>query len=191
MNKDTSSQLLDTSPLPFRRSYWVEPGVLVGGCYPGDLDAGVAREKLAGLVAVGVTRVGSLMQAEEVDAFGEPFVDYVPVLRALTLAAARNVAWERIPIRDMGVPSVATMTAILDAIDAEAARGGCTFVHCWGGKGRTGTVTGCWLMRHRCDTWATVLGHLERLTAHNRRAFPRIPQTEEQVRFVRSWPAGQ
>ena len=31
------------------------------------------------------------------------------------------------------------------------AEGGTVYVHCWGGIGRTGTVVGCWLVRHGLD----------------------------------------
>ncbi len=29
-----------------------------------------------------------------------------------------------------------------------AVANGAVYVHCWGGVGRTGTVVGCWLLRH-------------------------------------------
>ena len=40
------------------------------------------------------------------------------------------------------------MASILDAIDAALDGGKTVYVHCWGGVGRTGTVVGCWLVRH-------------------------------------------
>ena len=43
------------------------------------------------------------------------------------------------------------MTRILDDVDAALADGGAVYVHCWGGIGRTGTVVGCWLVRHGLD----------------------------------------
>jgi protein-tyrosine phosphatase len=54
----------------------------------------------------------------------------------------------RIPVRDFTVPSRDQIVSALDAIDAELARGGVVFVHCWAGCGRTGVVAGCWLVRH-------------------------------------------
>ena len=43
------------------------------------------------------------------------------------------------------------MTRILDEVDDGAREGGAVYVHCWGGIGRTGTVVGCWLLRHGLD----------------------------------------
>jgi hypothetical protein len=51
----------------------------------------------------------------------------------------------------MGTPTVGYVMRILDDIDEARARGGTAYVHCWGGVGRTGTVIGCWLMRHALD----------------------------------------
>jgi protein-tyrosine phosphatase len=46
----------------------------------------------------------------------------------------------RIPVRDVDIPSPDTMRSILDAIDSAIDRCQPVYVHCWGGRGRTGTV---------------------------------------------------
>ena len=51
-------------------------------------------------------------------------------------------------IRDLFVPTAATMTAIPDALDASLAKNEATYAHCWGGASRTGMVIGCCLLRH-------------------------------------------
>jgi len=55
------------------------------------------------------------------------------------------------PIVDMGTTTVPHMARILDDVDEARAAGLMVYVHCWGGIGRTGTVVGCWLMRHGLD----------------------------------------
>ena len=40
------------------------------------------------------------------------------------------------------------MVVILDAIDDIFLKVKFPYIHCWGGIGRTGTVVGCWLIRH-------------------------------------------
>lgn len=149
--------------LPFARSYWVLPRQLLGGLYPGDRDDAVTAGKLNALLDCGVTHIINLMQAAEGDHAGRPFISYVqPFLR---LAAQRGICagWTRHPIRDLGIPSSAQMTGILDQIDTVMAQGGCVYAHCWGGRGRTGTVMGCWLARHG---EADPLSRLRHLTAH-------------------------
>ncbi len=171
-------------PLPFARSYWVHPGQLLGGFYPGDRDDAVTAGKLNALLDCGVTHIINLMQATEGDHAGRAFIAYeAPFLR---LAAQRGIhaGWSRHPVQDLGVPSLAQMTAILDKMDTVTAQGGCVYVHCWGGRGRTGTVMGCWLARHGK---ADPLSHLRQLTAHARNHFPQVPETAQQQLFVNQW----
>src|SRR6476661_8703202 len=59
-----------------------------------------------------------------------------------------NGSCQRFAIPDVSVPSEPLMRATLDHIDAELAANRGVYVHCFGGIGRTGTVIGCWLLRH-------------------------------------------
>ena len=82
------------------------------------------------------------------------------------------------------------MIRILDDIDeARGTGGGTAYVHCWGGVGRTGTVVGCWLVRHgldRGDAVATIAA----LRAGLPGARP-SPETAAQVALIRSWRPGR
>ena len=101
----------------------------------------------------------------------------------------RSVRRESHPIMDMGVPRrAAEMAAILDAIDDALGEGRTVYVHCWGGIGRTGTVVGCWLVRHgltgqgALDQIAEWWQHVEKSWLHTE-----SPQTRHQRAFVRRW----
>ena len=62
------------------------------------------------------------------------------------------------------------------------------YVHCFGGIGRTGTVVGCWILRHGLATQENVIEVIARLRrADVERARWASPQTGEQVRFVKGW----
>ena len=76
-------------------------------------------------------------------------VPYRSVAEEEARRLGRDIEWVRHPIVDAGVPrSPGEMAGILDATDSALARRRNVYVHCWGGVGRTGTVVGCWLVRH-------------------------------------------
>ena len=100
-----------------------------------------------------------------------------------------TAAYERHPIIDLSVPSCPQeMSRILDAIDAAMRDGKTVYVHCWGGVGRTGTVIGCWLVRHgrtgnealcQIAEWWQGVDKVHRQ--------PISPETSEQREYVRDW----
>src|SRR5262249_50284530 len=134
--------------IPFDRSYWVVPGRLLAGLYPSsdDRDQAIARQRL--LLAVGVRHVINLTEPIETNRQGVALVDYAPGLTALADGLGLKVVCRRYSIRDLDVPTVATMQTILDDIDEAIDAGHIVYTHCWGGRGRTGTVIGCFLARH-------------------------------------------
>ncbi len=174
---------------PFAKSWWVDAPRLLAGCYPGALDAAEHRRKLVALLDAGVRSVICLQPPDERGRDDRAFVPYEPLLKELAIARGTDVRCLRMPIRDMDVPTVPAMNAILDAIDGEIADGRPVYVHCWGGHGRTGTVIGCWLVRHGACGEAA-LQQITKLRMHDPflRSQP-APQTGEQCAFVRKWAA--
>ena len=183
---------LDTMHLPASphpRSYWVADRFLAG-CYPGDRHPEQAREKIAAIVGAGVTHFVSLMEADEVGHAGESFAPYDALAREAA-ATGQMPEFVRHPIVDQSIPTAAEMRAILDRIDAIRAAGGTAYVHCWGGKGRTGTVVACWLIRHGHVLPANAVGHLQTLLGPNAHLFGETPETGRQRAFVAAWKEGQ
>ena len=175
--------------LPFSRSYWVEPGRVLAGCYPGDKNQGTADAKLSGLLEVGVSRVINLMEVNEVGHGGESFVHYEPRLDQLAHERSQHVEFRRFPIVDLSVPTVSGMIEILDFLDEALNRGEITYVHCWGGRGRTGTVVACHLRRRHGLSGAAALSLLQDLTKHNQQFAP-TPEMPCQRNFVMDWKEG-
>ena len=62
--------------VPFPRSYWVIPGKLLAGCYPGSKDPWEATDKLTALINSGIRHVINLMEPDERDVTGLRFVPY-------------------------------------------------------------------------------------------------------------------
>lgn len=139
--------------------YWVNPGHLLAGPYP--------MRALDRLLDTGITHFVNLTEPGELPPYG----DTLPP----------GVTHQRCSIRDFNIPTVPQMRAILDALDTALDEGKTVYVHCWGGIGRTGTVIGCWLVRHGLSG-ATALDEITRL-----RGYAGSPETDEQRAFVRGW----
>jgi len=173
----------DATP-PTSSSYWVVPGLLLAGAYPGDPDPDEHQAKVQALLDAGIRTFINLMQEDETNYAGEPFVPYQDLAKQL----CPDVCCYRHAIRDLSAPTPALMTAILDAIDASLAAGSPCYAHCWGGVGRTGTVIGCWLLRHGHATPGNVLDVLMGLRKQDReRRYRMSPESAEQQRFVKRW----
>lgn len=166
--------------VPFPRSYWVQEGQLLAGCYPGDNDPAIARKKIIGLSKVGVNLIINLMQADET-CRGVPFVPYQEFARKCGMICRRY------PIRDNDIPTKGEMIAILCEIRLWVASGRVVYVHCWGGHGRTGTVVGCWLAEngHRGQS---ALDRIECLRRNEPTRLSESPSTIQQRQFVVAWP---
>ena len=172
---------------PFFNAYWVVPGKLLAGPFPGSLDDAESEKRLRALADCGVRAVANLMKADEVNFMGEPFKPYHDDLQRF---AGEKVECASFPVIDMETPSGEGMTTTLNSIDDWMERGLTVYVHCWGGLGRTGTVVGCWLARHDIAVGKAALQKIRilRSTAETRDF---SPQTPDQIEMVRSWEIGR
>lgn len=175
-------------PTPFPRSYWVIPGNLLAGFYPGSQDSIEAGAKLQALFDIGIRCIVNLMEPHERDHNGLLFADYSAVFSEIAAEQEETVSCLRFPVRDLDVPEVGVMHQILDAIDEaiEAVRP--VYVHCWGGIGRTGTTVGCYLIRRGLADVETAIERIQQLREGVDAQWHRpSPETRTQIEFVRSW----
>lgn len=175
---------------PFERSYWVVPGKFLAGYYPGDRQMSVIKQKMSDLLACGIRCVINLMEPDERDHEGLPFVDYAPVLK--TLANGRAIVdCQRMPIPNLWIPSRDFMVQVLDWIDNTLGENRPVYIHCWGGQGRTGTVIGCWLIRHGIAKSENVLEKISELRRFETKAQNPSPITPDQIQMVLQWNKGE
>lgn len=168
---------------PLSESYWVEPGRLLAGEYPGQYDEELSRTRLDGLLEAGFDTFIDLTRPHET-------VPYTGILREEARVYEANATYRRFPIGDFGLPTPELMNTLLAAIEESLKTGRKIYLHCWGGIGRTGTTVGCYLVRQG----KTGDEALDQLSAWWRGVpkssyHPRSPETEAQADFVRSWAA--
>ena len=161
---------------PIPDSYWVVDGLLLAGEYAGANSALRARRKLEALLDAGIRSFFDLTEEGEL-------LPYEDMLRELANDRGIAVTYDRVPIPDMGVPQAADLQSLLSKLKANVSAGTPSYVHCWGGIGRTGTVIGCWLVEHGNEA-LTRIADLRRVTPDGRR---RSPETDEQCALVLGW----
>jgi protein-tyrosine phosphatase len=170
--------------LPIQRSYWVIPNRFRAGEHPtiGSVDA--TKLKLRWLMELGINTLLDLTEIGEAD------IDYETLILNEASFLNSQVFYKRFAIPDWHTPSQQTMIEILDEIDQNLSEGKNIYLHCYGGKGRTGTVVGCYLVRHGTPVFG-VLSKIQEL----RKEFPEndqiSPETDQQRKMVLMWNKGQ
>ena len=179
-----------STPGPTHRSYWVVEGRFAAGAYPSKPqppEPGQIPDVTAALLDAGITCFVNLTEDHPGggDSHLTHYQDHVTD-SAVVLAH---------PIVDVDIPTVDEMIATLDAIDDHLRGGGNVYAHCWGGKGRTGTVVGCWLIRHGYvppDDPDGVLSVLDGLRGGDSGAGHQpSPDTPDQEGFIGDWEPGK
>lgn len=173
---------------PYPKSWWVKPGQLLAGCFPGDLDPQKAETKLKALLDAGMRTFICLQEEHETNGAGMGFDPYLPRLQELAKQKGVTVEWHRFPIQDDHIPTPDLMKSILKTISQSLAKNNPVYVHCWGGHGRTGTVIGCWLVEQGLKP-EEALAEIIQLRFHDPhlQAFS-SPQNAMQENFVKNWP---
>jgi protein-tyrosine phosphatase len=89
------------------------------------------------------------------------------------------------PIPDFGVTNHAGYDAIMYRIRAEIDAGRIVYVHCWGGRGRTSTVIGCWLADAGLS-YADTIARIAELRSGTRKSHGPCPESTVQHELLKS-----
>ena len=104
---------------------------------------------------------------------GEGWIDY--------WSAQPELEHHRIGLQDFAPPSEVDMRRVLATIDELLERGAPVYVHCRGGRGRTGCVVACYLIE-RGAAPSDALEAVRQWCGHDH-----SPETDEQRALVRGW----
>ena len=176
--------------LPFYPAYWVIPGKLMAGCYPAVADENRSRLRLEGLIEHGIDHIVDLMEAREMEWRGKAQWAYADRFISLGKILDKDVHVEQVETQDGWIPSKNRMKKTLDYIDRAILEGGAVYVHCWAGRGRTGTVVGCYLARHGYARDRDILTMIHQLRKHAKDSWP-SPENPQQCDFVLAWGHGE
>ncbi len=171
---------------PFANSYWLEPGRVLCGEYPRNRSDDDENVGMSALLSAGVRCFVDLTEEGELKPYHHIATD---TAKQMGIDPA-TLEFHRHPIGDVSVPRrPEDMRAALRTLRSARHRRVIAYLHCWGGKGRTGTVAGCLLREIFSLSGKQGLEALSaRWQSCAKSAHSESPETDEQCRYVRDWP---
>ncbi|MFM7107502.1 MAG: ADP-ribosylglycohydrolase family protein [Planctomycetaceae bacterium] len=159
-------------------AWWVEPGRILAGEYPGSPDGRHMDFKLASLADAGIDTIIDLTHGDDA------LAPYAEQWAQLGSARGRNLDRIHHPIQDLGVTTPEGYDAIVSDMARELGAGRPVYIHCWGGVGRTGTVVGCWHVSRGAST-DDALAAITEARRGTRKAKAQAPEMPWQVEAIR------
>ena len=160
-------------------AWWVEPGRLLAGEYPGARTPEHAAKKLR--LLIDEAKIDAVI---DLTTPADGLSPYREALRLAAEKAGRRVNHYSHPIPDMSVIGQDGYDQIVGRIRSEIDSGRVVYLHCWGGKGRTSTVVGCLLIDDGLD-YDAAMARIAELRAGTRKAHDACPESEAQRRLLR------
>jgi ADP-ribosyl-[dinitrogen reductase] hydrolase len=158
-------------------AWWVEPGRILAGEYPGSPESAHHEFKLTALADAGIDTIIDLtLDAEGLASYGRGWSE-------LGKWRGRDLKRLHYPIFDCDVTTPERYDAIVADIEADLAADRGVYIHCWGGVGRTGTVVGWWHVS-RGATAAEALAKIAAARAGTRRETRKSPEMPSQMAMI-------
>ncbi len=138
-------------------------------------------------IQAGIRHVISLVETQEYSRPEDPYPPYVDHLETIAETMKISVTFDQISIKDFSIPTERQMVQILNQIDVCIKYDKPVYVHCWGGKGRTGTVVGCYLARHGFAAGNDVIEKIKELRKNTEDFSDPSPETKAQINMAINW----
>ncbi|MBR73192.1 MAG: hypothetical protein CMM30_09685 [Rhodospirillaceae bacterium] len=199
---------------PFRNNlinpfaYWVVPGKVAAGEYPGEQFLWNPKVFLATLIHSfralwssrfkfwnsSDTKIDSLL-SNGINVFVDLTEEgerpsYLAKLHKNRRRRSISTKYFRFPIRDRSVPDPKFIDEIIRIIRLEICQGNVVYIHCFRGLGRTGILVGCYLKEIKnfeLDNDMNIVDYLKMFRSGVAGDFRNSPETEEQVQFMIDW----
>jgi len=164
--------------LPFPGCWWVTDNLLAGPAFfSGDLTKDVRN--LAALESAGISTIVSLVGLDHY--YGDETESEI-----FAWAIVPRFIWLGFDLPNGTAPTKETMLTLLQWIDIGLKKNGKVYLHCHSGRGRTGTVVGCWLARHGIALGESVIDYIAELRQAFDLPLP-CPETATQREMVIHW----
>ncbi len=164
------------------RFYEADANKLYASATPSSLNTEERTKNLNFILSKEIQVIVNLMEEHEINHDFELFFDYAPEFEKSGIESVR------FPIEDINIPkSYEYATEILDFIDGKINEGKKVLVHCWGGIGRTGTIVGCYLLRHQLAEPSNVIAVIDNLRKNTATNDRYSPETFLQINFVKNF----
>lgn len=154
----------------------------------GGVDGFVPYRAAATLLASALSPPPSI---EEISALRTPELDrFLPPRRHPAAWQHRRrieLGFAHCPIVDLGLPEPDSLRLLLADLTQRLENGECLYVHCWGGRGRAGTVGSCLLAHLYGMSADEALARVQRAFDTRKDGGRRSPETDGQHAFVRSF----
>ncbi|RMZ53697.1 hypothetical protein APUTEX25_003231 [Auxenochlorella protothecoides] len=155
-----------------------------------------AYKPIAGLLAASLAPPPSQEQfnglrTPDLDKFLPPRRKAVADPEAAAARISRDLTFLHHPIVDLGLPEPDILEGVLSDLRAQLEEGRGVYLHCWGGRGRAGTVGAAFLRRAYGLGADEALDRVQRAFSTRRDNIARSPETDEQQAFIRALAACQ
>lgn len=149
-----------------------------GAEYPGDYNEELAKEKIQHAIEFGITHFIDLTEEGELP----PYSHLLP--------EDGSVSYIHFPIKDAHAPQSAEEVdkLLIKMEDILSSPNHKIYLHCWGGVGRTGTISACWIARKSSLNYCIVMSRLQTAWKTCLKSYSQpIPDHWSQKEFIKTY----
>ena len=172
---------------PTATSNWLIPNRVLMSAYPGDKDSRVATQKIKAVLDAGIRTFVCLQQPDELARFSEYKSIALDEFSKLNMEAQERhgpVQLLQFPIPDQSIAVIEEVELFVTDLVERYNRGENMLIHCWGGHGRTGTISAIFLIKKFNLTFNAAIARVGMVHTCRDQPKSRAPQTQSQFRQV-------